>query len=89
MCARGCTASRKHASLIDAFGKESKEWIDKVLTTKTVDASVGGTIRTIVYLVPEGFELAKNEEKKLILRRIGAPADVPPDDAIEYPTEYY
>src|SRR4051812_17433583 len=51
--------------LVDAFGKESKEWIDKVLTVKVVRALVGDTMRNIVYLIPEGFELGENEEQKL------------------------
>jgi len=55
--------------LIDAFGKESRSWIGQPLTVKTVEAMVGDTIRTIVYLIPEGFELTKNEEKKLEIRR--------------------
>jgi hypothetical protein len=56
--------------LIDAFGKDSKEWIGKTLTVKTLDAMVGDTMRTIVYLVPEGFELAKNAEKKMEIRKV-------------------
>jgi hypothetical protein len=69
--------------LVDAFGKESKEWIDKVLTVKLVEALVGDTMRTIVYLIPEGFELAKNEEKKLEIRKIGGTPEK--EDVIEYP----
>jgi hypothetical protein len=72
--------------LVDAFGKESKEWIDKVLTVKTVEALVGDTMRTIVYLIPEGFELAKNEEKKLVIRKVGG-AVAGKEDVIEYPAE--
>lgn len=71
--------------LIDAFGKESKDWIDKVLTVKTVDAMVGDTMRTIVYLIPEGFELGKTADKKLEIRKIGGTAPVK-EDVIEYPT---
>jgi|GEM_PF-3291963 len=74
--------------LIDAFGKESKDWIGKVLTVKTVDALVGDTMRTIVYLIPEGFELAKNAEKKLEIRKVGGAAEASEkEDVIEYPSE--
>ena len=68
--------------LIDAYGDDSKEWIGKVLTIKTLDAMVGDTMRTIVYLVPEGFELAKNEEKKMVIRKIGETPkeEINPDD---------
>lgn len=55
--------------LIDAFGNDSKNWMGHTLSVKTIDAMVGDTMRTIVYLIPEGFELAKNEEKKLVIRK--------------------
>ncbi len=58
-------------ALIDAFGKDSKEWVGKVLTLSTVDAMVGDTMRTIMYLIPEGFELKKTDEKKMIISRVG------------------
>jgi hypothetical protein len=67
--------------LIDAFGKESKEWIGKVLTVKLIDGLVGDTMRTILYLIPEGFELGKTADKKLVIRKIG---DVAPDES-QYP----
>ena len=63
--------------LIDAFGTDSKDWIGHVLTARTVDAMVGDTMRTIVYLVPEGFELAKNSEKKLEIRKVGGVVETP------------
>lgn len=68
--------------LIDAFGKDSKAWIGQTLTARTKEALVGDTVRTVVYLVPEGFELAKNEEKKLEIRKIGnvEPTSYPADD---------
>jgi hypothetical protein len=79
--------------LIDAFGKDSKAWIGNVLTAITKEAMVGDTMRTIVYLVPEGFELVKNEEKKLEVRRIGETKIERPsvigksEEEREYPSE--
>jgi hypothetical protein len=62
---------------IEAYGTDSKGWVGKIATAKTVDAMVGDTMRTIVYLIPDGFELKKNEEKKLNIVRIGdTPATV-------------
>lgn len=55
--------------LIDAFGNDSKTWVNKTLTARVREAVVGDKVRTIVYLIPEGFELVKNEEKKLEIRR--------------------
>ncbi len=72
-------------AMIDAYGKDSKEWVGKIITLKTVDAMVGDTMRTIVYTIPEGFELRKNAEKKMEIARVGdAPA--PKDDSVEYPS---
>jgi hypothetical protein len=59
-------------ALMDAFGTDSKNWVGKVLTAKTLEAMVGDSMRTIVYLIPEGFELAKID-KKMIIRKVGEP----------------
>jgi hypothetical protein len=72
--------------LVDAFGKESKEWIGKVLTVKVVRALVGDTMRNIVYLIPEGFELGENSEQKLEIRKIGD-KEVVSEEKVEYPQE--
>ena len=46
--------------LISAFGKESKGWIGHVLTAHTEKALVSGKRVTIMYLVPQGFELSED-----------------------------
>ncbi len=56
--------------LIEAYGEESQDWMGKVLTVHKVRALVGDTMRDIVYLLPEGFELGENEESKLVIRPI-------------------
>lgn len=61
--------------LIDAFGKDSKGWIGHILTAHTREAMVGDKVRTIIYLVPDGFALVKNEEKKLEIRKVEPQAD--------------
>lgn len=55
--------------LIDAFGNDSKSWIGNPLTARVKEAVVGDKVRTIIYLVAEGFDLVKNDEKKLEIRR--------------------
>lgn len=52
--------------LVEAFGKESKEWIGKTLTAKVKDATTGQSL----YLIPEGFELYRNEEKRSAIRKV-------------------
>lgn len=76
--------------LIDAYGKDSKDWIGKVLTLQTREMVVGDTVRDVAYLIPEGFELVKNEERKLEIRKIAetqadkdpetGETDINPDD---------
>lgn len=65
--------------LMDAYGNDSKEWIGKILTVKTVDAMVGDKMRTIVYLVPDGYELKKNDEDKMIIAKVGGEEQITKD----------
>jgi hypothetical protein len=62
-------------ALIDAYGKDSKQWIDKVLTVRLIRALVAGKMRSILYFVPEGFELAEDAEGKMEIRKVGAAAE--------------
>lgn len=63
--------------LIEAFGKESKSWIGHTLTARVKDATTGQSI----YLIPDGFELVRNEEKRWTIRKIGgAEVDATPED---------
>jgi hypothetical protein len=78
--------------LIDAFGKESTEWIGHVLTVRIMRALVGGTMRSIVYLVPDGFELGENDEGRLEVRRADDVAREPAaasasSSGIDYPKD--
>jgi hypothetical protein len=57
--------------LIDAFGKDSKDWVGKVLTIKKREQTVGDKAYDVLYYIPEGFELVKNAEKRLEIRKIG------------------
>ncbi|MCH9022916.1 MAG: hypothetical protein IID32_09135, partial [Planctomycetes bacterium] len=43
------------AGLIDAFGDDSKDWINKELTIQTEQMRVGGKKVTALYLLAEGF----------------------------------
>lgn len=66
--------------LIDAFGKDSKEWVDKVLTVKKREVQVGDKIHDTLYYIPDGFELVKNAEKRLEVRKIGVEEITPVDE---------
>jgi len=46
--------------LIDAYGTDSNNWVDKSVTAHTEKALVAGKRVTILYLVPEGYELGED-----------------------------
>ena len=69
--------------LVDAFGEESKDWIGKVLTVQTEKMVVSGRRVTVLYLIPEGYELTEDEGGYLVIKKMGtkeADAEVVPVD---------
>ena len=52
-------------ALIEAFGDDSTNWMGHTLTARPKDATTG----TSVYLVPEGFELYRNDDKRWAIRK--------------------
>lgn len=68
-------------AMVDAFGKDSNQWIGHTLTARVKDATTGQSI----YLVPEGFELVRDENKRWAIRRnqnlTSAGTEVPFSDA--------
>ena len=56
--------------LISAYGEESSDWMGNTLSVKKVRALVGDTMRDIIYLIPDGYELGENEESKLEIRAV-------------------
>jgi len=63
--------------LIDAFGEDSKDWMDKVLTIQTEKVIVGGKRVTAMYFIPEGFELRENNDGFMEIKRIGTDTKAP------------
>lgn len=55
--------------LIDAFGDDSKNWINKYLTAHTEKMIVGGRRVTALYLIPEGFEISEDENGYMVIKR--------------------
>lgn len=74
------------SALVDAFGNDSKNWIDKLLTLETMKVSVGGKMQTAVYLVPEGYELGEDSNGYVVIKKIGGEINLMGDDT-EYPSE--
>lgn len=62
--------------LIDSFGTDSTDWMEKYLTVHLEKMLVGGRRVTAMFLVPEGFEVAEDAGGFLVVSRIGvAPAE--------------
>lgn len=72
--------------LIDAFGEDSKLWVNKLLTAHTEKVVVGGKRVVALYLVPEGFILEEDESGYMHIvkenKEIKNPSTAP---EIEYP----
>ena len=74
--------------LIDAFGGDSKNWVDKELTVQTEKAVIGGKRVTIVYLLADGFELKEDSDGYMKVVKVGTELPKGTDnDGIEYPQE--
>ena len=72
--------------LVDAFGEDSKNWINKYLTAVTEKMVVGGKRVTALYLLPEGYELKEDENGYMVIVNLKketvqvAPTDEPNDE---------
>lgn len=54
-------------ALIDAFGDDSKNWINKILTVATEKVMVAGKRVTAVYLIPEGYTMEEDENGYMVI----------------------
>lgn len=59
-------------ALVDAYGNESRNWIDKMLTVQAEKMIVGGKRVIALYFVPEGYEVNEDESGYMVIRRKGA-----------------
>lgn len=67
-----CNVSLNRATrdgLIDAFGGDSKDWVNKLLRVHTEKVMVSGKRQTALYLVPEGFRVSEDESGYIVIVR--------------------
>jgi hypothetical protein len=57
--------------LVSAFGNESKNWINKEATLIIESSVIGGKRVKIAYLVPNGYQLAEDDNGYLIISKTG------------------
>jgi len=69
--------------LVDAFGEDSKEWMNKTLKVETEKVRVSGRAGVAIYLIPEGYERVDDENGYAVIQRMGLekqinqPEDIP------------
>lgn len=76
--------------LIEAFGDDSNNWTNKVLTIRTEKMIVSGKRVIGFYLIPEGFELTEDAGGYLVITRIGKAEDKKEEKeekVVEYPED--
>lgn len=61
--------------LVDAFGEDSKEWINKELTVETEKVRVAGVARIAIYLIADGYQKVDNDEGFAVIQKIGDSKD--------------
>lgn len=54
-------------ALVDAFGEDSKLWINKELIASTEKVMVAGKRVTVVYLLPKGYEIKEDDNGYIII----------------------
>ncbi len=70
--------------LVEAFGEDSVNWIDKVLTVHVESMNVGGKRVKALYFVPEDFEVGEDDGGYIVVKKIGEKTNsqVAPEDEI-------
>lgn len=56
-------------ALIELYGDDTKDWVDKVVTAETEQTRIGGKRSTILYLIPEGFEMGETDDGFVAIKR--------------------
>lgn len=75
-------------ALIDAFGDDTKQWVDKLLTVEVERGTVSGKRSITLYLLPEGFSVTTDAGGYVVITKGGtAPAEVVPEYPGDYPAE--
>lgn len=75
-------------ALIDAFGEDTLDWVDKPLTLAVERTIISGKRGISVSLIPEGFEMTEDANNYVVISKIGggetppavADDDINPDD---------
>lgn len=69
-------------ALIDAFGKNSTQWMNKKLSVETEKVKVAGKTVTALYLIPEGFKKVDDADGYTVIVRENEGVQTAPDEEI-------
>ena len=70
-------------ALIDAYGEDSKNWMNKILSVETKEGIVSGRECTFLFLIPEGYERTKDKGGYVVIQKIGGKEKVEETDLDE------
>lgn len=63
--------------LVDAFGEDSKDWMNHILSVETEKVRVGGKAVVALYLIPDGFEKRDDSNGYAVITRKEAAQNPP------------
>ena len=66
-------------ALINCYGEDTLNWIDKVFTAHTEKVKVAGKTQVALYLVPDGYVAEDNEEGYTVVHEIKQGNDQAPE----------
>lgn len=68
-------------ALVDAFGDDTVDWVNKHLSVHIEKTLIGGQRGYALYLLPEGFEVTEDDGGYLVVQRIGVSAPAKEESA--------
>jgi hypothetical protein len=74
-------------ALVDAFGEDSSKWIGKTLTAETEKTQIAGKRVTVVYLVPDGYEVKEDLAGYVHIVKSGSDDGLPEINIEEEPAQ--
>jgi hypothetical protein len=73
-------------ALIDAFGTDSLNWVDKLLTVRVESGIFAGKRGVMLNLIPEDFEMSEDDGGYIVIKRKGEPEiEIPSGNVLRPP----
>lgn len=72
-------------ALVDAFGEDSKAWMNQVLTVETERVRVAGKAVVALYLLPSGYQKVDDDNGYAVIAKTGTPVETIKQDPDDIP----